>query len=91
MPEYIVGLVSCICKNPNVKSRFWMLSRSSKITGLMTYSPELGIFVYSYTTKSNCTNIINLNENMKTYRLGKRSLTAMTSMNTSSGAIVISL
>lgn len=46
MPEYIVGLDSCICKNPNVKSKFWTLSRSSKIAGLMTYSPELGIFVY---------------------------------------------
>jgi len=45
MPEYVVGLVNFICKNPNVKSRFTVLSRSSKAAGFMVYSPELGIFV----------------------------------------------
>lgn len=44
MPEYIVGLDNCICKNPNVRSRFLVLSRSSKVTGFMMYSPELGMF-----------------------------------------------
>lgn len=43
MPEYVVGLFSCICKKPNVKSRFLVLSRFSKSTGLMTYSPEFGM------------------------------------------------
>jgi len=52
MPEYKVGLDSCICKNPNVKSKFRVLSRSSKAIGFMMYSPEFGMFscarVYVY-------------------------------------------
>lgn len=44
MPEYVVGLDNCICKNPNVRSRFGELSRSSKAIGFITYSPEFGMF-----------------------------------------------
>lgn len=46
MPEYVVGLDSCICKKPNVRSRFGALSRLSKAIGFITYSPEFGMFSY---------------------------------------------
>lgn len=46
MPKYMVGLDNCICKKPNIKSRFWVLSRFSNAIGFMTYSPEFGMFSY---------------------------------------------
>lgn len=46
IPEYVVGAISCICKNPNVKSRFLVLSRLAKAIGFIMYSPEFGMFSY---------------------------------------------
>lgn len=47
MPEYKIGLDNFICRNPKVKSKFLIFSRSSNANGLIMYSPELGMFSYN--------------------------------------------
>lgn len=46
IPEYMTGVINCICKSPNVKSKLLVLLRFLNTSGLKVYSPELVIFSY---------------------------------------------